>query len=194
MTLPVLHPRPGNLRGVAEEIETATGLRVEIVGGKLTMSLTRCGKHAGTVRRLRHQLTPQLPEGLDAYEVSSIALPDDPDDYCTPDLVVLPTDWETHDNWLADPGDVELAVEVISKSEKAKEITAKNDWYALAGVRTLLVVDPRHGTWALFTHPKEGSYQGTLRGTYGEELPLPAPFTQPVETGCLPLYGEPEGR
>ncbi|MGW2417649.1 hypothetical protein ACWC0C_00070 [Streptomyces sp. NPDC001709] len=26
------------------------------------------------------------------YEVSSIALPDDPDDYVTPDLIVLP--WE----------------------------------------------------------------------------------------------------
>jgi Uma2 family endonuclease len=178
------------LREVAEEIERATGLRVEILGGSLVMSPTPRGKYAGTVKRLLRQLSPQLPEGLDAYEMSSIALPGDPDDYCTPDLVVLPTEWEEDDEWLADPGDAELAVEVISKSEKAKDVTAKNGWYAAAGVRTLLVVDPRGGDWALYTHPRDGEYQGVLHGKYGEELLLPAPFTRALDTGCLPLYGD----
>ena len=50
MTLPVLHPRPGNLREVAEQIEASTGLRVEIIGGSLVMSPTPRGKHAGTIR------------------------------------------------------------------------------------------------------------------------------------------------
>jgi hypothetical protein len=40
-------PRPGNLREAAEKIEAATGLRVQIVGGKLVMSPTPRGKHAG---------------------------------------------------------------------------------------------------------------------------------------------------
>jgi Uma2 family endonuclease len=190
MTVPALSPRPGNLREVAEEIERATGLRVEILGGQLVMSPTPHGKHAGTVKRLLRQLSPQLPAGLDAYEMSSIALPGDLDDYCTPDLVVLPTEWEEDDDWLADPGDAELAVEVISQSEKAKDVTAKNGWYAAAGVRTLLVVDPRKGDWALFSHPRDGVYQGVLHGKYGEELSLPMPFTRPVDTSCLPLYGD----
>jgi Uma2 family endonuclease len=190
MTVPALSPRPGNLREVAEEIERATGLRVEILGGQLVMSPTPRGKHAGTVKRLLRQLSPQLPAGLDAYEMSSIALPGDLDDYCTPDLVVLPTEWEEDDDWLADPGDAELAVEVISQSEKAKDVTAKNGWYAAAGVRTLLVVDPRKGDWALFSHPRDGVYQGVLHGKYGEELSLPMPFTRPVDTSCLPLYGD----
>ncbi|QID37259.1 Uma2 family endonuclease [Streptomyces albus] len=190
MSVPALSPRPGNLREVAEEIERATGLRVEILGGKLVMSPTPRGKHAGTIRRLRHQLTPQLPDGTDLYEVSSIAMPGDPEDYCTPDLVVLPTEWEEDDEWLVDPGDVELAVEVISKSEKAKAVSAKNGWYAAAGVRALLVLDPRGGDWVLYTRPRDGEYQGTLRGKYGDELPLPAPFTCPVDTACLPVYGD----
>ncbi|MBQ1157059.1 Uma2 family endonuclease [Streptomyces smyrnaeus] len=190
MTVPALSPRPGNLREVAEEIERATGLRVEILGGKLVMSPTPRGKHAGTIKRLSRQLSPQLPDGLDVYEMSSIALPDDPDDYCTPDLIVLPIEWEEDDAWLVDPGDVELAVEVISKSEKTKDVSAKNGWYAAAGVRTLLVLDPRGGDWALYTHPRDGEYQGVLRGKYGDELLLPAPFSQPVDTACLPVYGD----
>ncbi|MFI2373341.1 Uma2 family endonuclease [Streptomyces sp. NPDC018833] len=183
-------PRPGNLREVAEKIEAATGLRVQIVGGSLVMSPTPRGKHAGVIRRLRRQIDTAAPERLAAYEVSSIAMPGDLDDYVTPDLVVLPQDWDDDDDWLADPHDVELAVEVISRSEKARDISQKNDWYAVAGVRALLVVDPRHGTWALHTRPSNGSYQDTLPGKYGEEIPLPDPLALSVATGDLPRYGD----
>jgi Uma2 family endonuclease len=117
-------------------------------------------------------------------------MPDDPDDYATPDLVVLPDAWDEDDEWLADPADVELAVEVISVSERAHAITEKIDWYATARVQTLLVLDPRRGTWALHTHRKDGSYHGTLSGDYGEQITLPAPLGLPVSTGHLPLYGE----
>ncbi|MFG3253772.1 Uma2 family endonuclease [Streptomyces sp. NPDC048172] len=192
MALPALHPSPGNLREVAEEIERSMGgLHVEILGGKIVMSPTPRGKHAGTVRRIRRQLAPGMPDGTDAYEVSSIAMPDDPDDYCTPDLIVLPVEWDEDDEWLADPADVALAVEVISKSERSKAVDAKNGWYAAAGVRTLLALDPRGaGSWILYTRPKEGRYQGVLHGSYGEDIPLPPPFTRSVDTDCLPRYEE----
>ncbi|MET8979429.1 hypothetical protein ABZX85_27895 [Streptomyces sp. NPDC004539] len=49
-----------------------------------------CGKHAGTVRRLRVQIESRLPAGLAPYAMSSVAMPEDPDDYATPDLTVLP--------------------------------------------------------------------------------------------------------
>ncbi|MFI6699918.1 Uma2 family endonuclease [Streptomyces sp. NPDC050509] len=187
--VPLLRPRPGNLREVAEKIEEATGLRVQILGGSLVMSPTPRGKHAGVIRRLRAQLDPALPDGLAVYEVSSVAMPDDPDDYATPDLIVLPDAWDDDDNWLADAADVGLAVEVISRSEKARGITQKNDWYAVAGVAVLLVIDPRHGTWALHTGPRDGAYQDMARGKYGEEIPLPVPFSLDLATDDLPLYG-----
>jgi Uma2 family endonuclease len=184
-------PRPGNLREVAEKLEEATGLRVQIVGGKLVMSPTPRGKHAGVVARLRRQLDEALPEGLAAYEMSSIALPDDRDDYVTPALIVLPTEWEDDDDWLADPLDVALAVEVISGSEKSREIRDKADWYAVACVAVLLVIDPRKGTWALHTHPDNGSYQDVLPGKFGETVPLPPPFGFAVGTAGFPVYGAP---
>lgn len=155
------------------------------------MSPTPRGKHAGTIRRLRLQLDPGLPTGLAAYEVTSVAMPGDLDDYATPDLVVLPEAWDDDDNWLADPADVELAVEVISQSEKARDISQKSDWYAVAGVRSLLVMDPRQGSWALHTRPGNGSYQESRRGKYGEAVFLPSPLALTATTDSFPLYGTP---
>jgi Uma2 family endonuclease len=192
---PRLRPRPGNLREAAEAIEAVTGLRVQIVGGKLVMSPTPRGKHAGVVKRLRRQLeSAVLPEGLDVYEVSSIALPEDPDDYVTPHLIVLPTEWEEDDHWLADPGDAVLAVEVISQSEKSREIRDKADWYAVARVPVLLVVDPRKGTWGLHTRPDNGAYQDVLPGKFGEALRLPEPLGLEIDTDEFPVYGNPPRR
>ncbi|GGK67733.1 Uma2 family endonuclease [Nocardia camponoti] len=190
MSLPSMHPQPGNLRVVAEEIERATGLRVEILGGSLVMSPTPRGKHAGTIRRLRQQLELTMPPGLGMYEVTSIAMPGDDDDYCTPDLVVLPESWDTDDEWLADPLDVELAVEVISRSERATQIAGKNDWYAAAGVRALVVLDPRTGRWAHFAQPSSTGYCELIEGNYGEPIELNRPFDVTVDTACLPLYGQ----
>lgn len=115
-------------------------------------------------------------------------MPDNADDYATPDLVVLPTDWEDDDDWLADPHDVALAVEVISSTERAGGIAAKAEWYAIAGVPVLLSIDPRTGVWTLYTHPRDGAYRGVLHGTYGEPVPLGAPLPAELDTAGLPLY------
>ncbi|MER7839600.1 Uma2 family endonuclease [Streptomyces sp. NPDC096040] len=184
-------PHPGNLREVAERIEKATGLRVQIVGGKLVLSPTPGGKHAGVVHQTRHRIGGVLPERLGAFEVSSIALPDDPDDYVTPDLIVLPMEWTEDDDWLAAPEDTALAVEVISASEKSREIRDKADRYAVARVPVLLVVDPRHGTRALHTRPDNGACQDMLSGKYGETVPLFEPLGIEVATDGFPVHGEP---
>ncbi|MFH9572161.1 Uma2 family endonuclease [Streptomyces sp. NPDC017230] len=188
---PPLHPRPGRLREAGERVERLTGLRVQIVGGKLVMSPTPRGKHAGVIRRPRRQLeTVGLPDGLDTYEVSSIGLPDDPDDYVSPDLVVLPTGWEDDDEWLAAAEDAALAVEVISASEKSREIRDKADWYAVARVPVLLVIDPRKGTWAFHSQPDNGVYREVRPGKFGEVVNLPTPLARGIATDEFPLYGE----
>ncbi|MEV8022569.1 Uma2 family endonuclease [Streptomyces sp. NPDC086554] len=183
-------PRPGNLREVAEKIEELTGLRVQVLGGSLVMSPPPTGKHAGVVFSLRRQMDRALPDGPRAYENSSVMMPDDRDDYATPDLIVLPDAWAEDDDWLADPVDVALAVEVISPSEKARGISEKADWYALAGVVALLAIDPRKGTWVLYTRPANGGYQDVMPGKYGETVGLPEPLGLDVETGQFPVYGD----
>jgi Uma2 family endonuclease len=183
-------PRPGNLREVAEKIEEATGLHVQVLGGKLVMSPTPRGKHAGVIYELEELIRPKLPQWLVATEMSSIEMPDEPEDFVTPDLLVCPREFLDSDDWLLDPRDIEVAVEVISQSEKSRGIRDKADWYAVAGVAVLLVIDPRKGTWALHTRPDNGAYGDVLPGKFGEPVPLPAPLGFEVATDRFPVYGD----
>ncbi|MBX7549489.1 Uma2 family endonuclease [Streptomyces sp. NPDC004232] len=93
------------------------------------------------------------------------------------------------ENWLADPEDAALAAEVISPSEKSRDIRDKADWYAVARVPVLLVIDPRKATWTLHTRPDDGAYQDVLPGKFGEPVPLPEPLHGDVATGDFPVYG-----
>ncbi|MQY16884.1 hypothetical protein SRB5_70870 [Streptomyces sp. RB5] len=195
MTRPNLTPRRGNLRAVADRLERATpGLHIEIIGGALVMSPAPRGKHAGIILILEQEIRPALLDSLVAIEVAAVEMPDDPDDYVIPDLTVCPADFVQSDEWLLDPADVELAVEVISPSERSKGVADKADWYAVAGVRCLLLIDPRSGTWVLRSHPDGGQYQGTRHGKFGESVPLPAPLGFEISTDSFPFYGETPGK
>ncbi|MEV8566575.1 Uma2 family endonuclease [Streptomyces sp. NPDC051322] len=185
------HPIPvrrGRLREAAESIEQATGMRVEIIGGTLVMSPSPSGKHAGIVIYLRDAIRPGLDAAQEAFENVSVPMPDDPDDYSTPDLTVGPRTFKDADDWLLDADAVELAVEVISPNERLKGINEKTAWYAAAGVARLLQIDPRTGTWSLFTRPSKDEYKGVVHGKYGEPVPLPGDLGGDLDTTGLPQY------
>jgi Uma2 family endonuclease len=164
-------------------------MRVEIIGGTLVMSPSPSGKHAGIVIDLRDAIRPGLSSGLEAYENVSIPMADDPDDYSTPDLTIGPRAFKEDDGWLLDADAVALAVEVISPNERLKGINEKTAWYAAARVPRLLQVDPRTGTWSLFTRPSEEEYKSVAHGKYGEPVPLSEELGGELTTSGLPLYG-----
>lgn len=153
------------------------------------MSPSPSGKHAGIVIDLRDAIRPGLAAASEAFENVSVPMVDDPDDYATPDLTIGPRAFKDADGWLLDADAVELAVEVISPSERLKGIHEKTAWYAAAGVARLLQIDPRTGTWSLFTRPRVDTYQGVVHGLYGEPVPLPAELGGDLGTGGLSRYG-----
>lgn len=198
MTLTIPEADMSSLRQAAEAAEEATGLRAEIIRGILMMSPTPRGKHARVVNVLVRQLFAALPEGWENYQVASLGLPHDPDDYATPDLLVCDSSFGESDDWLAEPGTVELAVEVVSASNSAKDTKTMVDWYAEADVPAYLLLDPRNGTWTLYTEPRDGAYQGRLHKRYGDEIVLDR-LKVTLQTDELPLYGDaparrPDGR
>ncbi|MGW4160248.1 Uma2 family endonuclease [Streptomyces sp. NPDC004788] len=197
MASPAPRPIPvrrGHLREAAEKIEQATGMRVEIIGGKLVMSPSPSGKHAGIVIDLRDTIRPGLAAVHEAYENVSVPMPGDPDDYSIPDLTIGPRAFKDEDGWLLEADAVELAVEVISPNERLKGINEKTAWYAAARVARLLQIDPRTGTWSLFTRPGEGEYKAVVHGKYGEDVPLPEELGGELTTTGFPLYGAQPGR
>ncbi len=161
------------LRKAAEAAEEATGLRAEIIRGVLMMSPTPRGKHAGIINHLYNQLWPALPERLSPFQVASVSMPGDRDDYATPDLLVCDAGFGESDEWLLDPGDVELVVEVVSKGNSAKDTRDMVSWYADAGIPAYLLIDPRDATWTLYTLPRDGEFLGMRRGAYGEDAEIP---------------------
>ncbi|MFF1367004.1 Uma2 family endonuclease [Streptomyces virginiae] len=196
MTIPARHPIPvrrGRLREAAAKIEQAAGARVEIISGTLMISPSPSGKHAGIVIDLRDAIRPGVAAEYEAYENVSVPMLDDPDDYSTPDLILGPRAFKEEGSWLLNADAVALAVEVISPNERLKGINEKTAWYAAAGVSRLLQVDPRTGTWSLFTRPGEGEYRGVVHGKYGEDVPLPEELGGDLSTSGLPLYGSRPG-
>jgi Uma2 family endonuclease len=175
------------LRKAAEAAEEASGLRAEIIHGILMMSPTPRGKHAGIITDLFAQLLPVLPADLAPYQVASLPLPHDPDDYATPDLMVCDAEFGESDEWLAAPGSVALVVEVVSQSNSTKDTRDMPEWYAEAGIPVYVLIDPRDGTWVRYTAPRDGAYQGRLRGRYGEDIEL-ADLGVKLSTGGFVRY------
>jgi Uma2 family endonuclease len=186
MSAGLVHRR--SLREVAEDVERASGMRVEIIGGAIVMSPTPRGKHFGIVVKIRRQLEARLPDKLVVGEVVSVRAADDDDDYATPDLTVVPAEFGESDDWLVDPDAVAFVLEVVSASNASKDTTTMPVWYAQQNVAIFLLVDPRTCTWVLRTAPRGGEYRGTLRGTFGEPVPLPAPFSFSLDTEGFPAY------
>ncbi|GAA4777682.1 hypothetical protein GCM10023329_28430 [Streptomyces sanyensis] len=196
---------PRTPRELARLIARLTPLRAEVLGGSLVLSRTDCATRTAAVRLLADGLRAALdaavlvgpaPEGgLLVGRALPVAMPFDPDDFAVPDLVVRAAAGPCAA--AAEPGggllgvrDVLLAVEVVPRQEKAGEPGHRMDWYAVACVPALLVVDPRYGTWALHTGPDRAGYRETLAGRFGEEVPLPAPPGGVLATDGVPRYAE----
>ncbi|MEU3351650.1 Uma2 family endonuclease [Streptomyces sp. NPDC037389] len=160
------------LRRAAEAAEAATGPRAEIIHGVLVLAPRLTGKQAGIINNLYDQLRLTLPERLRLFQVASVPMPGDPDDYTTPDLLVCDAGFADSDDWLADPGDVELVVEVVSKGNSTKDTRELVGWYADAGIPAYLLIDPRNGSWTLCTLPRDGEFQARRHGLYGEDAEL----------------------
>lgn len=170
---------------MARLISRATDLRVEILAGSLVLSRTDCATRAAVVRHLVTGIAPYVT----VVEAPCVRMPMDRDDFAVPDVVALADGVDAAGRTVRTQ-DVALAVEVVPRQEKARELGGKRDWYAVAYVRALLVVDPRRGTWALHTAPDGARYRHTLSGTYGEAVPLSGPPVFDLATEALPVYGE----
>ncbi|MDQ1009877.1 hypothetical protein QFZ82_004362 [Streptomyces sp. V4I23] len=118
----------------------------------------------------------------------AVRMPMDQADFVSPDLVVRAPGSDPPMDGMVRTQDVELAVEVVPREEKTREFGRKSDWYAVAGVRALLVVDPRQGTWALHTSPDGVGYRRTRSGCFGDSIRLPGPPARLVDTAALPVY------
>lgn len=189
VTLPNRRPVAGSLREMAERMDELQGYWVEIIGGTLVMSPTPSKKHNGIVKRVMRQLDDQLPDDRESHPVSSVEAGDDGEDYCSPDLIVVPLAEDYEDGWLYEADLVDLALEVVSPGNPENDIRLKPAKYASWGIPIYLVVDPRDGSLMVYSDPLDGRYRGCHRMRFGDVVTLPEPLKDiRIETADLPRY------
>ncbi|EST21806.1 hypothetical protein N566_27025 [Streptomycetaceae bacterium MP113-05] len=203
MTAPAIRLDLARLRRAATLLRRLTGIRVEIDPAEFRpVHPPRCVKHAALVGQLADGLRPVLPPGRSLAQLAGVALDDRSASYVVPDLVVCPTEVLRSESSHLCPQGVDIIVEVVVRHAAPVPVERAVDRYAAAGVRALLVVDPRPvtaagtGTWALHTEPVGGHYWATTRGTFGAGAPrsdtrtiaLPRPFRGELSVATLPVY------
>jgi len=157
----------------AEQLERAGDIgRCELVAGELITMMPPGGRHGKLANLIAYWLT-RFVEETDAGSVLSEAgfvLSRDPDTVRGPDAAFLRGDREIGDGFLE--GAPELAVEVVSPSDRPKAVADKVREWLEGGAEAVWVVHPRARTVTVHERmqaPREFRESDTLVG--GTALP-----------------------
>lgn len=133
MTAAVKHPQPWTLDEVMALPED--GLRYELIDGVLIVNPPPAPRHQSVSSEL-HLLLRDAARAAAApvrvLEGVGVRLPDG--NLLIPDLVVIPADAKSLSKSLLEPGDVDLAVEIVSPSSRRRDRSVKPYMYAEAGI------------------------------------------------------------
>jgi Uma2 family endonuclease len=160
------------LREIADELSRLPSKpRVEIGPQGLVMMTSPTTPHGLTAALLRRQLEQQAPDVLvfSDTDMQDTAL----GRMRVPDLMVLPMDLvDSQPEEAVNPRDVELVVEVISKSNPENDYRDKIADYSAMGIPLYLIVDPGRGITQVMSEPDGKGYSTTRTYDYGHLLPV----------------------
>ncbi|MFD3517798.1 Uma2 family endonuclease [Streptomyces sp. NPDC058657] len=176
----VEHPCDGEpetpLQTAHKLMEQNPGLRVEIIGGVITVTPSADIPHS---RVLTGLMIPFLAAGLhggetEVHQAISVWLPSGPVDYVIPDLAIVDADVDDHliDDGGADPECFRLVLEVTS-SNYNNDLRNKVVAYADAKIPVYVIVDRKHGRIHVLTEPGSGEYTSHRVYAPGQQVTLP---------------------
>ncbi|MGW7363686.1 Uma2 family endonuclease [Streptomyces sp. NPDC054841] len=161
-----------HLAEYAEHLEK--GWKVETTDGQVSFVMMSPNLPHGTnVRAFREQIERQTP-AIDTLSDTDVY---DPDTGLkkVPDLVAyVPEDIDPQAE-AVDPRAVLLVVEIVSKSNPKNDLVDKLEDYPRMGIPLYIVVDPRNGTIAVHSAPKDGpdglKYRSSIPYSFGDTVP-----------------------
>jgi Uma2 family endonuclease len=162
------------------------GTWAEIVDGEIEVSPFPINPHQLIVRYLNLLLAVAIPKGWEIETSGGLIIKPDMQEY-RPDIYIAPAEaWRVNETPGADPGQVELVVEVVSpgKRDRERDRVAKYRAYAHVGIPFYLLVDRYEGGGfvTLYSNPSDGQYLDAHKVPFGEKLRLPAPFEVEIDT------------
>ena len=167
------------------------GLRYEVLNGQLVVNAAPKPKHQWLIKRLTQVLDACVPAGHLVLDGVGVLIGDDEP---IPDVMVVAgaIDW----NGRGVPvGQVELAVEVVSKSTTLQDRLVKPILYAQAGIPTYWrfeinafkggLSDEQLPVLFAYALGADGEYQLTHRASAGDSVTLRSPYEVTFDPGDL---------
>ncbi|APE37276.1 hypothetical protein BOX37_28840 [Nocardia mangyaensis] len=167
------------------------GLRYEVLNGQLVVNAAPKPKHQWLIQTLFLALQPVVPADMATLLGIGVLIGSDEP---VPDLVVVtrPIDMESRG---VPAAQVQVAVEVVSKSTTFPDRMVKPVIYASAGIPHYwrFEINPFKGQLPGETLPvlfayslgSDGNYEQTHRISAGQPVKVSAPFEFTIETGSL---------
>ncbi|WP_051951051.1 Uma2 family endonuclease [Actinacidiphila yeochonensis] len=176
-------PKPPPGGWTAPDLDHLPGLpaHTEMLDGGLFFSGPQTYAHMAVLRLLEHALVGHAPSELRVVRERAVTL--GPRDRPEPDLMVVSPDARTGTRQTTyAPGDVLLAVEVVSAESEHRDRAIKPRKYARAGIRHFWRVEDDAGSPVVYVHeldPGTGSY--AVAGVHHGELRVSVPFPVAVD-------------
>jgi Uma2 family endonuclease len=136
------YPSPGQPWTIDDlKLLPEDGMWYELIDGSLLVSPMPAIPHVRAANRLRRLLDRVAPPGLEVIQEGGIAI-GGRTTYLGPDICVVhaPALDGTGDN--LDSADVRLVVEVLSPSNRGRDLVLKRHYYAAGGIPHYWIVDP----------------------------------------------------
>ncbi|MFC4119242.1 Uma2 family endonuclease [Nonomuraea zeae] len=161
------------------------GNRYELINGSLVVSPAPTPLHQRVIFRLQRILDDAAPPELEALSTVNVRHSDK--DFYIPDLVVVPEALSESVGLMFAPGNLLLAVEVVSPSTKTHDRATKTAAYAAAGIPVYWRVEPDEGL-TLHIYELDGDvYQEPTAYKAGTTVSLSSPY--PVSFDPADLIG-----
>ncbi|MFI2368411.1 Uma2 family endonuclease [Streptomyces sp. NPDC018833] len=161
-----------HLSEYAEHLEK--GWKVETTDGEVKLVMMSPNlPHITNVDVFRDQIKAQTP-GVSAVNDTDMFDPVTGLEK-VPDLMAFPVEDVDPQAESVDPRAVLLIVEIVSKSNPKNDLVTKLEDYPRMGIPLYIVVDPRNGTIAVHSEPKDGPdglrYRSSIPYSFGDAVP-----------------------
>nr|WP_246349940.1 Uma2 family endonuclease [Nocardia barduliensis] len=167
------------------------GLRYEVLNGQLIVDAAPKPRHQWLIQCLVRALADRAPSGCLVVEGVGVLIDDDRP---IPDLVVVNGSVDRHERGIP-AAQVQLMVEVVSKSTTLQDRMVKPVVYAAAGIPNYWRFEPNafkgqlpgETLPVLFAHElgAEGTYELTHRVAAGNAVTLRSPFEFAIDPATL---------
>lgn len=166
-----------------EKVPQLDQLKIELIDGKIVIQASAAPFHNYIVALLTAQMISEgrvvLPEQALISDISSFEPKAD---------LTVTTEDAIRDNVNPLPADrVDLVVEVVS-SDRDSDYIKKRMWYAMSRIPLYLLIDPNECMIELYSEPDHLTYRRVDPYQFGDQVPLPQPFSFAVDTSRFKPY------